>query len=197
MPWLDVAALNGGLLCFALATGLGLWGARPDRRAGVLAARAAALLGALLLGLLLLRRGLAAGAFPIAGRFETQIFVASILVLIAVGIDLLRGLPVVTVGAAPLAFMTVIVAMSVGAPSEGSTAPGSAWVGLHVLATLVAYGLFELAFVAGLLYLVEQRQLKGGAAAPLLGIMPSLETLYRLLRRSLEGGVALLTVGVA
>src|SRR2546426_687871 len=81
-----------------------------------------------------------------------------------------------------------------GAPSEGPAAPGSAWVGLHVLATLVAYGLFELAFIAGLLYLVEQRQLKGGAAAPLLGIMPSLETLYRLLLRSLEVGVALLTV---
>jgi ABC-type transport system involved in cytochrome c biogenesis permease subunit len=193
---MNTALLHGSIAFFAVAAALGIAGVRADRRGLFAAARAATLLGAAALALLFVRRGIETGSFPISSRFESLLFTTALFAALAVAIDLLRGMPVLTIGAAPMAVLTLLLAVTMGAPPHGTAAPASAWVGVHVLLTLAAYGLFGLAFIAAILYLVEQRQLKSGAAgAGLLGIMPSLETFYRILVSSLLLGVAFLTAG--
>jgi len=193
---IDALFLHGSVALFALATILGFAGVRSNRRGLIAASRAASIAAVLALGFLLLRHGLATRTFPVGNRFDTQLFSCAILAILAIAIDLVRNLPVLSVGAAPFCFMAVLIAATLGQPTTGGVvAPASPLVGLHIVATLVAYGLFALAFLAGLLYLVEQRQLKTGGSTLILGFMPSLETFYKLLVNSLTLGVALLTLG--
>jgi ABC-type uncharacterized transport system permease subunit len=196
MTTLDWVLFHAGTALFTTAAALGIAGARHNRSGLLAGARAATLAAAAALGILLLRHGLENRSFPISNRFDTQVFSCAVLAVLAVTIDLVRGLPVLTVGAAPFCALMAVVAATLGMPSGGTPPPASAWVGVHVVATLIAYGLFALAFLAAILYLVEQRQLKSGGSTALLGFMPSLETFYRLLFGWLALGVALLTVGV-
>ncbi len=196
MSTIDWVFFHTAVALFAAATVLGIVGARSGRRGPVAATRAALLGAVIALGFMLARHGMESGAFPVANRFDALVFSCATLALLALTLDLVRGLPILSVGAAPFCFMDALVAATLGMPTAGATAPASAWVGLHVVATLISYGLFALAFIAALLYLVEQRQLKSGTSTSLLGLMPSLETFYRLLLGSLGGGVALLTVGL-
>ncbi|MBI2933266.1 MAG: cytochrome c biogenesis protein CcsA [Planctomycetes bacterium] len=182
---------------YALATGLGFESVRRRRSGLMTAARSVAGTAILVSMAVLLRRGVELGAFPIVSRFETNLFIAALLTGLALMIDLLRGMPIMTLAAAPLSCLTVLAGTILGAPAgEASVAMRSAWTGLHVLTMLGAYGAFGLSFVTAVLYLIERRQLKAHASPGVLGIMPSLETFNRLTVHCLTVGVALMTVGI-
>lgn len=155
--------------------------------------RAAAAAAAACHGLLLALRG----HFPAATLFEFALLLSAGLMATGLALDLVRRMPIFTVGCAPTALAFAIVAALVGAPAgprpeKVLTATAVA----HVLVMLAAFGAFALAFVGGLLYLFEQRKLKARPGAPLLGFLPPLEALYRLMRACVGIGVGLLTAGV-
>ncbi len=194
---IDALLAHVAIAAFALATGLGFECVRRRRMGLMLAARGASAFGAALAIAALMHRAVALHAFPIVSMYETHLAVAAVVALIALGIDLLRGMPILTLGAAPLSFLAVLVGVLMGSPaSEPAQLTTTPWAGLHVLAVLTAYGSFAVAFVAALLYLIEQRQLKTHTASSLLGIMPSLETFSRLMVRSMAVGVVLMTIGI-
>ena len=66
---------------------------------------------------------------------------------------------------------------------------------LHTWCSLLSYAAFLAAFVTGLLFLIQERQLKRKRMGMLFHQLPSLETLDRLNFLAISVGFGLLTVG--
>jgi len=70
------------------------------------------------------------------------------------------------------------------------------WLGLHVSLSLVAYAAFAVAGITGIMYLVQEHQLKSRKLYPLFHRLPPIENLDVINYRLLLSGLALLTVGM-
>jgi ABC-type uncharacterized transport system permease subunit len=108
---------------------------------------------------------------------------------------------VILVATLPLSVVTTLLALALtGIPMQESPstvqARSNIWTSLHVFTALGSYGAFAIAFISSILYLIAQRQLKDHTSASFLGIMPPLETVARITRRSIAAGVALLAGGL-
>ncbi|MBI2900025.1 MAG: hypothetical protein HYY17_07555, partial [Planctomycetes bacterium] len=172
----DAILLHSGLVLYAAAAALLFAAVRRGSAPLLSAGRAGLLAAAAAHGSLFLLRG----HFPPASLFEFALLLEVALTAVALAIDLAGKMPILSVGCAPTALAFGLVAALVGGPAgpRPEKVAGSS-AALHVGVSLAAFGAFALAFVCGLLYLFERRQLKGRAAAPILGFMPSLEALYR------------------
>lgn len=98
-------------------------------------------------------------------------------------------LPVVT------ALMAVAVAVGVAPAGEPSAFRG-VWFVVHVVAACVGYAGLTVAFAAGLMYLLQFRELKSKHFGAIFRFFPPLETLDRLGRRGLLVGFPFLTLAV-
>lgn len=192
------AYLAWGTAFFALAAMFAVGAVRNGSREKLAIARGLAIVGAAYHVFLLAVLGASSGRFPVTGAFESFVFLAGAVMIAALCLDWLRKLPILTVATLPLATLTSLLALALAAgPAEPHAPPGSSgiWTGLHVLVALGAYMAFALAFLTGILYLLAQRRLKEHASTPLLGLMPSLETILRLNSRAIAIGVLFLAVG--
>ena len=191
--WLLHTAIAG----LVVATGFGFLAVRRQSGGPLQGARLLAGVAALLLIALLVRRGITINTPPLVSRFDTHVLVALLLIAAALGLDLLRSMPILTIGALPLALSSLILAAAMGEPQD-PTAPFATTpvAGVHAVLILLAYVAFAVAFVTALLFLIEQRQLKAHAGQSALGMMPSLETSYRMTLRFVVAGVILLTGGI-
>lgn len=73
---------------------------------------------------------------------------------------------------------------------------GSAWLPAHVAPAMMAYAIFAVAASVSLLYLLQERQLKGRRGGGMLRRLPSLEALDELNFRFVAWGFALITLGI-
>lgn len=194
---ISILLLHASIVGLAVASGLGFLAVRRQSESPLQGARLLAGVAALLVVAILVRRGIDIGKPPLVSSFDTHLAVSVLLLLAALGIDLLRALPIVTIGAMPLALVSLILAAATGEPHDPS-APFAATpvAGVHAVLILFSYVAFAVAFVTSLLYLIEQRQLKAHAAPAALGMMPSLETSYRMTLRAVVAGMVLLTGGI-
>lgn len=192
--------LYSGLAFYLLAAGFALWALRNGDQRGLQAARLGALFGGLDHLVYLVRLGIQTGHFPVTGAIEAYVFLSTAVILIALALDWMKKWTSLVVATLPLAVITTLLALALTMIPEGagkeSPAKASIWTGLHVSTALGSYGAFAIAFVASILYLVAQRQLKDHRAAAMLGHTPSLETVARINRRSIAAGVALLAGGL-
>jgi ABC-type transport system involved in cytochrome c biogenesis permease subunit len=195
-----VISLYGGLVLYAVATAFAIWSVRTGDRKGLQAARFGALFGAVDHIVYLVRIGIRDGHFPVTGAIEAYIFLSTAIIIVALLLDALRKWPVILVATLPLAVVTTLLAIALtGIPVQGSPtaqAKSSVWTSLHVFTALGSYGAFAIAFVSSILYLIAQRQLKDHASTSILGIIPPLETVARINRRSIAAGVLLLAGGL-
>ncbi len=137
------------------------------------------------------------GGIPPTTLFDFALLLASSVMFLGVAADLVRGTRVLSVGCAPTALSFALVATLVGA--DGGPRPEKVltpWATAHVLIMLVAFGALSLAFVGGMLFLFEQRKLKVRPTETVLGLLPPLETMYRMTIAGTAAGAALLTVGL-
>ncbi|MFL6530563.1 MAG: cytochrome c biogenesis protein CcsA, partial [Chthoniobacterales bacterium] len=72
----------------------------------------------------------------------------------------------------------------------------NSWLEFHASISIVAYGAFALACVAGLMYLVQERQLKTRQIHTIFQHLPPLSDLYAAITRLLWLGFALYTAGL-
>jgi HemX protein len=188
--------LYGGLAFYAVAMAFAIWSLRSGDRRGLQTARFGALVGAVDHLIYLVLLGVRSGRFPVTGAVEAYIFLSTAIILLALLLDWIRHWPVILVATLPLAVVTTLLALALTLVPEGGEPPrattSSLWTSLHVFTTLGSYGAFSLAFVSSILYLIAQRQLKDHASASMLGIIPPLETVARITRRSIGTGVLLL-----
>jgi HemX protein len=190
---LHLAALAAYALAAAL---LGVSLARSARRLPAAAAACLALGVALHGGALAAYRG-QYGEWPLVGLGPSLSVLA---LLIALGSLLLAtlartgplGLVLVPV-AAGLAGVATVAGLRPAAHEVVFRGP---WFALHVILAMLGYAGLTVAFAAGLMYLLQFRQLKGKRFGAVFRFFPPLDTLDRVGRRALIAGLPLLTLAL-
>ena len=106
-------------------------------------------------------RGHALGRCPLTNLFEVFIFLAWSVALIYLVIGPTYRLSLMGAFTAPLVFLIQAFALlaPIDVPHQIRVAPNP-WLEFHASMSMIAYGAFALACVAGVMYLVQERQLK-------------------------------------
>lgn len=146
----------------------------------------------------LVEHGLETGRFPVTNIAEATSLFAF---LITLGFLLLYwGYEVTSLSVFVFPFVFVMTLAS--ALSQRPAAPVAplvekSWVPIHVSFTLVGYATLILACLAGVMYLIQERELKRHKPHAFYYRLPPLETIDRLGSRALTVGFPFLTVGIS
>jgi len=190
--------LPGATFCLLVSFGYTLFTLGAGRfRAGPV--NLVAILGGFLLLTIDLRlRGLAQGSCPIHSLFDVLVFMSWSTLLVYLLVGPAYHLSLLGAFTSPLVFLVLLFAQlgPVGHPATGRFTRDP-WVEFHAALTLIAYGTFALAAVAGVMYWVQDRQLKGRKAGALLYNLPPITDLGVANARLLWLGFSLLTAGFA
>jgi ABC-type uncharacterized transport system permease subunit len=142
-------------------------------------------------------RGHALGRCPLTNLFEVLVFLAWSLTLIYMLVGPAYRLSLMGAFTAPL--VVLIQGFALIAPidvrHQGKAAPNN-WLELHASMSMIAYGAFALACIAGVMYLVQDRQLKTKQFHSVFYHLPPLSDLFVAITRLLWWGFALYTLGL-
>ncbi|HST29723.1 MAG TPA: cytochrome c biogenesis protein CcsA [Chthoniobacterales bacterium] len=142
-------------------------------------------------------RGHSVGRCPITNLFEVIIFVAWSVALFYMVVGPAYRLSLMGAFTAPLVVMLQLIALllPIDHPQRTKLPPNS-WLEFHASVSLVAYGAFALACIAGLMYLVQERQLKTHQIHSIFYHLPPLTELFAAITRLLWWGFGLYTLGL-
>jgi len=142
-------------------------------------------------------RGNALGRCPLTNLFEVFIFMAWSVALIYMVIGPTYRLSLMGAFTAPLVFLiqTFALLAPIDRPSVAKIAVNP-WLEFHASMSIVAYGAFALACVAGLMYLLQERQLKTHQLHSVFHHLPPLTDLFAAITRLLWLGFGLYTAGL-
>jgi HemX protein len=142
-------------------------------------------------------RGHALGRCPLTNLFEVFIFVAWSVALIYMLVGPAYRLSLMGAFTAPLVVLlqgfALIAPIDIRHPVK---LPANPWLEFHASISLVAYGAFALACIAGVMYLVQERQLKTHQLRSVFYHLPPLTDLFAAITRLLWWGFALYTLGL-
>src|SRR5437588_150895 len=143
-------------------------------------------------------RGHAVGRCPITNLFEVLVFVAWSVALFYMVVGPAYRLSLMGAFTAPLVVLLQLTALiaPIDHAHRGKLPPNS-WLEFHASVSLVAYGAFALACIAGVMYLVQERQLKTHQLRSIFYHLPPLTDLFTAITRLLWLGFILYTVGIA
>jgi cytochrome c-type biogenesis protein CcsB len=98
---------------------------------------------------------------------------------------------------APLCALLMLAA-AVLPPAAAPPSPlvRSLWVAVHVIAIMLGYALLALNFLGGVLYLVQDRQIRGKKLGAAFRRLPPLNRLEALSHQALVAGFVLMTLGL-
>src|SRR3954465_4303834 len=189
--------LLGSTLCFLIAVGHTL----ATLREGMFRPRrfnfVAIVLGFALQSAFLSIRGHALGRCPITNLFEVFIFLAWSLALIYLAIGPAYRLSLMGAFTAPLVLsiqtFALLAPIDVRHPVRVAVNP---WLEFHASISMMEYGAFALACVAGVMYLVQERQLKTHQLHSIFYHLPPLTNLFSALIRLLWLGFRLSAGGL-
>jgi HemX protein len=156
------------------------------------------LLGFCFQTLFLHARGQVVGRCPLTNLFEVLIFLSWSVMLLYFVIGGNYRLSLLGFFTAPLVFLLQTVAQllpSASAVPVHKPATGY-WPELHAAVSLVAYGAFALACVAGVMYLIQERLLKKHRLNTVFRNLPPIHDLAVAMQRVLVAGLILLTLGL-
>ncbi len=143
------------------------------------------------------QRGQQLGRCPLTNFFEVLIFLAWSMVLLYLAIGTSYRLSLLGVFTSPLVFLFQVGAMLVvrDAPSQ-PRGPSNPWLEIHAAISVIAYGAFALAGVAGIMFLVQERQLKTRQLHTIFHHLPPIHDLAIANGRLIFTGFGLLAVGI-
>jgi len=143
-------------------------------------------------------RGRALGRCPITTPFELLTFVSWAMVLLHFVTGTAYRLSLLGAFTAPLALVLQLTALLryLPAHSPGRNRPGF-WPEMHATLSLIAYGAFALACVAGVLFLIQDRLLKGHRNMNLVRHLPAIHHLSGAVHRLILTGTLILSTGIA
>ena len=142
-------------------------------------------------------RGRALGRCPITNLFEVIVFVAWSVALFYMVVGPAYRLSLMGAFTAPVVALLQVFALA--APIDHShrpKLPANSWLEFHASMSLVAYGAFALACIAGVMYLVQERQLKTHHLHSIFFHLPPLTDLFAAITRLLWWGFILYTLGL-
>ncbi|GAB4256461.1 MAG: c-type cytochrome biogenesis protein CcsB [Deferrisomatales bacterium] len=138
-----------------------------------------------------------AGYTPVTSLHEAMSFFGWCIVGLYVLLQLRYQLPSFGAFACPVALVFALAAASLPGTIEPLPAAlQSYWLPVHVIFLFVGDGAFALAAAAGVMYLIQERQLKRKRLGALFHRLPNLDVLDELNYRLLTIGFPLLTVGI-
>lgn len=142
-------------------------------------------------------RGHALGRCPLTNLFEVFIFLAWSVALIYMLVGPVYRLSLMGAFTAPLVVLLQGFALiaPIDQPHPGKL-PANPWLEFHASISLIAYGAFALACIAGVMYLVQERQLKTHHLHSIFYHLPPLTDLFAAITRLLWFGFALYTLGL-
>jgi cytochrome c-type biogenesis protein CcsB len=142
-------------------------------------------------------RSAALGHIAVGTLPEALSLLAFVVVLVFLIVQRYASLLALGAVVLPLAFgLTLGAALGGAGAHPVPAALHSLWLPVHVLLAIVGDALFAIAFSASLLYLVQERRLKGRRGRGTFRHLPSLEALDRVSHRCLVWGLILLTLGI-
>ncbi len=159
-------------------------------------------LGAMIIGfgftsVFLYLRSQQVGSCPITNLFEVLVFLSWSIVLIYLVVGPAYRLSLMGAFTAPLVLTLLLLASLAPADTGDRIAFPNAWVEFHAALSIIAYGAFALGAIAGVMYLVQEYQLKRRTANELFYNLPPITDLSRVNARLLFLGFVLLTVAFA
>jgi HemX protein len=142
-------------------------------------------------------RGHALGRCPITNLFEVIIFVAWSIALFYIVVGPAYRLSLMGAFTAPLVVLLQAIALLLPIDHRHPMKlPPNPWLEFHASISLVAYGAFALAGIAGVMYLVQERQLKTHQIHSIFYHLPPLTELFGAITRLLWWGFGLYTLGL-
>ena len=141
-------------------------------------------------------RGRALGRCPLTNLFEVIVFLSWATVLFYLLIGNVYRLSPLGVFTAPLAFVLQMIALMTPIDRPPLRAPVHPWQEFHAAFSVLSFGAFALAGLAGGMYLFQERQLKSHRLNASFFALPPIADLGRLNARLLTVGLALLSVGL-
>ena len=148
--------------------------------------------------LALVFRGLSAGHFPFVGIYESMVLIAWAIVLVWYVLEAFTRIKAVGLYVMPVVLVLLTVALIEYNPPVGLVpALRSDIVIVHVIVMLVAIGCLYVAGGAAMIYLVEETLLRRRKTGGVLGRLPSLAALDRLIYHATLLGFPFLTMGMA
>ncbi len=139
----------------------------------------------------------ASGDIPFTNLHEAISFTSWATVLVFFWIELKYRIPILGSFILPLAFLSLVSASTL--PNEVrnlNVTLKSAWLGIHTTLSLLGIVAFAVAFIAGVMYLLQDRLLKSKQFGPLYRQLPPLDLLDRWNQTSILTGFPLLTLGI-
>ncbi len=158
--------------------------------------------GLVFLSLFLGGRGRIHGRCPVTTVIETLLFVAWAMVIIYLLIGRTYRLSLMGVFTSPLVFLACLAGLLVPFDAAAAQAAAEAkgdvdrWVEMHKGLSLLAYGAFGMAFVSGLMFLVQDRHLRKGKLNAIFYNLPPIQHLATAVFRLAVVGTVLLTGGI-
>jgi ABC-type transport system involved in cytochrome c biogenesis permease subunit len=148
------------------------------------------------LGLIL--RGVSAGHFPFVGIYESMVLVSWAIVLVWHVLESFTKIKAVGLYVMPVVLVLLTIALVKYDPPRGMVpALRSDIVIVHVAVMLVAIGCLYVAGGAAIIYLIEETLLRRRKTGGVLGRLPSLAALDRLIYHATLLGLPFLTMGMA
>lgn len=151
----------------------------------------------------LIERGRELGRCPITTPWELLVFVSWGAVLLYWLVGPAYRLSLLGIFTAPLVWLFQVLALILQGTMElqpgdrlFSGSKPDPWLEFHATVSLLAYASFALAAMAGLMFLVQNRQLKSHRPSRIFFNLPPLQNLARGLAALLTIGLALLSLGI-
>ncbi len=143
-------------------------------------------------------RGAALGRCPLTNFFEVLIFLAWSMVLLYLVVGTAYRLSLLGAFTSPFVFLLQVVALiaPIDTPARLLSRPDP-WLEMHAALSIIAYGAFAMAGVAGVMYVAQERQLKSHHLSSIFYEMPPIMHLAVANKRLLWTGLILLTIGLS
>jgi ABC-type transport system involved in cytochrome c biogenesis permease subunit len=146
----------------------------------------------------LISRGVSAGHFPFVGIYESMVLVSWAIVLVWHVLESFTKIKAVGLYVMPVVLVLLTIALVKYNPPTGlAPALRSDIVIVHVAVMLVAIGCLYVAGGAAIIYLIEETLLRRRKTGGVLGRLPSLASLDRLIYHATLLGLPFLTMGMA
>ncbi|MEM6280474.1 MAG: cytochrome c biogenesis protein CcsA, partial [Verrucomicrobiota bacterium] len=130
---------------------------------------------------------------------EVLVFISWSVVILYLALGRAFRLSLLGVFSMPLVFLfqaIAIVSLLSSDPGPRPPATLDPWLELHAAMSLLAYGAFGLAGIAGVMFLMQDRQLKSHEPGRLFYSLPPIRFLTDAMWRLLIIGTAMLTIGI-
>ena len=147
----------------------------------------------------MLVRGFRLNQCPITNLYEATIFAMWTIVAIYLVMGLWSRLRFVGAFASPVLFGMGVFAVMPGLDMARGTRPEvpEPLTSVHAAFMALAYGAFGLSFIAAMMYVVQERNLKFHKLQAIFSLMPPIQRLEAAVGRLLLAGFILLSVGLA